>query len=118
MKTKLVKAIIAVLSAVSLNCGSVIAQSDLGSANFAMRGCHNFVSDTAGDSGFIGGWCAGTISAVHYMNQGDSICIPKNVPLVQIGRVVVQYIEQRPARTHEDFRQLVFEARSAWPCQR
>jgi hypothetical protein len=32
-------------------------------------------------------------------------------------RVVVAYIEARPARVHEDFRNLALEAlREAWPC--
>jgi hypothetical protein len=44
-------------------------------------------------------------------------CRPREVTLGQIVRVVVQYIDSRPARMHEDFRVLAFEAmKAAWPC--
>ena len=43
-------------------------------------------------------------------------CIPKGVTTNQITRVVIQYIDQRPARMHEGFMWLAAEAiRETWP---
>ena len=36
----------------------------------------------------------------------------------QTVRVVVQYIDSRPERMHEDFKKLALEAmKAAWPCK-
>jgi Rap1a immunity proteins len=44
--------------------------------------------------------------------------IPNKVTLVQEVRVVIAYIEARPARMHEDFDSLTHEAlQAAWPCK-
>ena len=41
------------------------------------------------------------------------------VTLGQMVRVIVAYIDARPARVHEDFRLLALEALvDAWPCKR
>jgi hypothetical protein len=42
----------------------------------------------------------------------------KGVTNTQIVRVVVVYIERRPQRMHENFKDLVLEAlHDAWPCR-
>jgi hypothetical protein len=44
--------------------------------------------------------------------------IPDGVTTGQEVRVVIAYIDARPARMHEDFRSLALEAlRAAWPCK-
>jgi hypothetical protein len=46
------------------------------------------------------------------------LAIPDEVTLGQIVRVVVAYIDARPAEMHADFVQLALEAlRTAWPCR-
>jgi Rap1a immunity proteins len=48
----------------------------------------------------------------------DSECRPAGVTIAQEVRVVVVYIDARPARMHEPFKMLVVEAlRAAWPCR-
>jgi hypothetical protein len=45
------------------------------------------------------------------------LCPPKGSDRAQSIRVVVQYIDSRPARLHENFPDLAQEAlRAAWPC--
>src|SRR4051794_16854802 len=45
-------------------------------------------------------------------------CPPKRVTSEQVVRVVVAYIERRPQRMHENFKELALEAlRDAWPCR-
>jgi hypothetical protein len=53
---------------------------------------------------------------------GNDFCIPYDgtpgPTNGQFMRVVVQYIDQRPARLHENFHNLAHEAlRAAWPCK-
>jgi hypothetical protein len=76
-------------------------------------------SPLRGDS-VLRGLCIGTIDGIFYVDK--KICPPPKgnaINLGQIGRVVVQYIDNHPARMHEDFKKLALEAmRAAWPCQR
>jgi hypothetical protein len=117
MKARLVTILVAATLCVSQNYRAIAQSNDPKSANFMMQGCRNFASETAGDSGFMGGWCAGILDGITYMDP--DLCIPDGVPQAQVARVVVQYIDQRPARMHESFKLLAIEAlRSAWPCQR
>jgi hypothetical protein len=88
------------------------------SANYAMPGCRNYVSENPknGDL-YKTGFCWGLISGLLYVTH-DS-CLPPGVTQVQAVRVVLQYIDNRPARMHEDFKILALEAmKAAWPCQR
>jgi hypothetical protein len=44
-------------------------------------------------------------------------CRPDSATLEQAARVVVQFLDQHPARTNENFEVLAVEAmREAWPC--
>jgi hypothetical protein len=62
-------------------------------------------------------FCVGLLKGLMYQNQ--SSCPPDGVTVGQIYRFVVQYIDSRPARMHEDFRKLALEAmKAAWPCKR
>jgi hypothetical protein len=54
----------------------------------------------------------------YFMGERRLICSPQNVWREQRIRVVVAFIDARPARMHEDFRQLALEAlMGAWPCK-
>jgi hypothetical protein len=45
-------------------------------------------------------------------------CVPKEVTVGQQIRVITAYIDARPNRLHEDFRELAWEAlKDAWPCK-
>ena len=47
------------------------------------------------------------------------LCVPNLVTREQTVRVVIAYIDARPARMHEDIRGLALEALiNAWPCKR
>lgn len=86
------------------------------SANDTMPGCRHFMVPGDNDEPFLQGWCGGLISALSFMSA--DVCNPKGATRGQIVRVVVKYIDDRPARMHEDFRQLAVEAmRAAWPCK-
>jgi Rap1a immunity proteins len=93
-----------------------IHQTD--SANYVMPGCRNYISDDpkSGDI-FKSGLCWGLISGLTY--APEDTCVPPTATQKQAVSVVVQYIDTRPARTHEDFRKLALEAfKAAWPCSR
>ncbi|WP_409997233.1 Rap1a/Tai family immunity protein [Bradyrhizobium cosmicum] len=66
---------------------------------------------------FLQGYCAGLVVGLRYMY--DDACVPDGATPNQVLRVVVQYIDSRPARLHEDFRILALEAmKQSWPCNR
>ena len=109
-----------VLVAVLTFCdGSAFAEiNETVSADFAMPGCRNYVSQNAreGDA-FKKGFCLGLVSSLGYMNK--DICLLPGVTQPQAIRVVVEYIDARPSRLHEDFRKLAVEAlKAAWPCEK
>ena len=67
------------------------------------------------DYAAIGGVCAGAVIAVIRIDR--NICGPRGSDVDQAVRVVVQYIDSRPTRLHEDFSDLAAEAlRAAWSC--
>jgi Rap1a immunity proteins len=103
-----------------LICGSSASaemhESD--SANYVMPGCRNYISDDPrkGDI-FKSGLCWGLISGVTY--APEDTCLPPTATQKQAVSVVVQYIDTRHARMHEDFRKLALEAfKAARPCTR
>jgi Ssp1 endopeptidase immunity protein Rap1a len=68
------------------------------------------------------GVCAGTIEGLGYMAsllpREKRPCPPPSVTNGQVVRVVVAYIERRPQRMHENFKELTLEAlHDAWPCR-
>ena len=84
-----------------------------------MEGCRAAIGDRATDSS---GYCLGLVDGIVYGETGrDTFCIPSGagVTLGQEVRVIVAYIDARPARLHHDFRLLALEALiDAWPCKR
>lgn len=101
-----------------ITSSATVAAEDLNSATYLVEACRDFNSDKVGPI-FRRGRCSGVISALAYVSFGISSCPPRGVTHGQQVKVVVSYIDQRPARLHEDFRVLVLEAiRAAWPCKR
>jgi Ssp1 endopeptidase immunity protein Rap1a len=90
------------------------------SANKLMPACRAFeIKSTTFDPIEIyqTGECVGIIEAIDYVD--DRTCVPRGVTKGQMVRVVIHYVENQPARHHEDFRKLALEAlRNAWPCNR
>ena len=90
--------------------------SSVGSANYVAAGCRDFIARRP-DSPYAQGLCAGKVEAIAVFATG--ICYPAEVTVGQMIRVVVRYIDERPARLHENFLILADEAmRAAWPCRR
>jgi Rap1a immunity proteins len=105
---------VVVIVALMLCGGSVIAE-DTGSATYVMRGCREALMTPNKDSA-LSGFCVGTIDGLGF---AGGTCFPNEATVEQLTRVVVQYIEARPARMHENFKILALEAmRAAWPCKR
>ncbi|WP_354265849.1 Rap1a/Tai family immunity protein [Bradyrhizobium sp. I1.7.5] len=96
-----------------LNSGSAFAE-DSGSAIYIMRGCRDALAEK---DNALSGLCAGTIDGIYFSRE--TICAPPTVTVEQLVRVVVQYVDNRPARMHEAFKVLALEAMTtAWPCRR
>jgi len=96
----------------------VVAQdSNNHSANAMLAPCRVAPQTTIPSSMAVGaGWCLGAIAALTASAPG--VCAPRGSTQGQGVRVVLAYIDQRPARTHESFLQLAFEAlQAAWPCR-
>jgi Rap1a immunity proteins len=90
------------------------------SANFMPPHCKRFLAGT-GKETFTEGLYAGSITAFAFVGRSldgkSRFCFPKGATRGQMIRVVVAYIEARPARMHEEWRELALEAlREAWPC--
>src|SRR5258708_36562087 len=96
-----------------LICGAAFAERDVNSANAVMPGCRDFISPSSEKKPWEQMYCAGLIAGLHYAS-----CSPGSATTNQVARVVIQYIDARPARMHEDFRGLALEAmKAAWPCK-
>jgi hypothetical protein len=108
---------IALVAAIILNCGVAFGEVDQSSANYVMRGCHAWVNkDTSSNTLLEQGICFGMIKGLSY-NTG--VCPPISATHGQAVRVVMQYIDERPERMHENFILLAREAlQAAWPCKR
>ena len=112
------------LSLLLLTSRSTRAEVDLSSANALMPACREWAMAMEGTrlrgDPFLRGLCIGTVDGIFYVDDG--ICPSRKggkISLGQVVRVVVQYVDNHPARMHEDFKKLALEAvRAAWPCQR
>ena len=110
---------ITVIVTLMLTGGSALAEVDpRNSANHDISGCRAFLTEGTHDDLFGAGWCAGTVFTLKYMGRGNS-CPPDAVTASQLVHVVVRYIDARPERMHESFKELALEAlKTAWPCKR
>ena len=95
------------------------------SANSVFLGCKAFVDGrvTNAQLNADANFCSGVVHALAGIGQYLSSpewrsCAPATSSAQQLARVVVNYIEARPERMHEDFRRLTLEAfHYAWPCK-
>jgi hypothetical protein len=118
----------AAIIAASILTPAIAAEPDRGSADNRMRGCRELlrITDNAAEepnrdpsNAYRVGICFGTINALIAVGIPLGICEPPHATNEQAIRVVVQYIDARPARLYEDFLLLAIEAlRNAWPCQK
>jgi len=106
--------------------GAVFAQPHYGSAKALMPGCRSFIKDGDRPTGQPAMlrmsqparsqmMCLDKLLSLEYAHP--SICSPQHWTIEQLIGVVVQHIDSRPARLHEDFTKLASEAlQAAWPC--
>jgi hypothetical protein len=102
------------------------AQNDSTSnGNTLLPACKNFISVAGGGviDAFKQGECTGVVRVL--LRVGEALapkfqsCHPQEATLGQAVRVVIQFLETRPERLHEDFIPLAAEAMSiAWPCKK
>jgi hypothetical protein len=91
--------------------GEALAEQNPYSAKYVMPGCRDYISLNS----FKQGWCGGLITGLAQIYRR---CMPPELTQRQLARGIVQYIDARPARMQEDFRNLAVEAmRAAWPCK-
>jgi hypothetical protein len=96
------------------------AEPDTSSANRLLAGCRAAVGDKDSAPPVELGTCVGVVMGV-WMTAGVAglACSPNGVTLGQVLRVVVQFIDARPARMHEQLTNLALEALiSTWPCRK
>ena len=92
---------------------------DTDSASWIMPACRAELSGSMSlDMWFTAGVCTGEVNATLGIAMAEGwVCAPREVTHDQADRVVVQYIDARPTRMHEDFVNLALEAlKAAWPC--
>jgi Rap1a immunity proteins len=76
------------------------------SANRVMVGCRHAITED-GQEAVTRGFCLGSVSAVW---DFAGVCSPRGAVLGQAVRIVVEYIDSRPARLNEPFNALAAEA--------
>ena len=94
---------------------------DTTTANQMLPGCKGLLDDsiTSGVSVYHQGRCGGYVAGLVYGGGEQEFCSPKGVSIGQAVTVVINYIEARPERMHEDFGKRAVEAlMAAWPCKR
>lgn len=108
---------VAVIGAMLLSCSATFAEKDVDSANYMMAGRRSFIVKPPDNDYFLNGRCAGIVETL--IESGLGVCAPASSTSGQAIRVVVKYIDDRPARMHENFKPLALEAlREAWPCKK
>jgi len=111
---------IVLIATLMLICDFAFAEVDVSSANHIVPGCRLWDAPvTTNASGELEkGICFGKVVTLVELSQNKDFCISSAVANGQFIRVVVQYIDSRPARQHEDFLLLAREAlQAAWPCK-
>ena len=103
--------------AVSVISPGARAQQDTNSANYIMLGCEAFLLDPIPPPRLlVAGVCAGIIDTLQAIKP--NICLPAISTRRLLVRGVVTYINNNPARLHENFIDLAGEAlEQTWPCK-
>ena len=107
---------VAVILSIALAAPGARAQQDTNSANYIMLGCEAFLLDPIPTSRLlVAGVCAGIIDTLQAIKP--NICLPGISTRRLLVRGVVTYINNNPARLHENFIELAGEAlKQTWPC--
>jgi hypothetical protein len=94
------------------------AEPNSNAAGHVLHACRDFANPRTPPD-YDQGLCIGKVQVLFYFGQMYfGICTPRGATVGQSNRVIIRYIEERPARHHEDFRDLALEAlRAAWPCK-
>ena len=123
------KMIVSAASIVGMIVSANLAKAEafLNSANYVMRGCRAFLTYIDDPNalaapkwidGYLAGRCYGLIEGLISSREGVCVSNSGGVTGDQAIHVVVQYIDERPARLNEPFRPLALEALGkAWPCK-
>jgi hypothetical protein len=91
------------------------AQADVSSVNWIISGCRSSVR-ADGIEPYKAGLCGGIVRALTYASS--DVCAPRTANVGQMVAVVLQYIEQRPGRWHENFLIVAEDAlKQTWPCR-
>jgi Ssp1 endopeptidase immunity protein Rap1a len=107
MKTSIVSASILLL----LISGEAMGL-EFGTANEMMPGCRAMLNHDQRNI-LRQGECIGAVAAITHIDL--AVCPPKDSNVEQAIRIVVQYIDSKPARLQENFYDLAVEAlRAAW----
>jgi hypothetical protein len=110
----------ALIAAFALNSDFAFAEADLNSADYITPGCRALLEpDPPKDMNtrFLSAQCRAIVSGLVYASSSN-VCPPQDPVTGQPVRVVVKYIDDLPARLHEQFFALALEAlRAAWPCK-
>ena len=110
---------VVLIAALMLSGGAAVAESDVQSGNYVMPGCRASLENKVNSDAYRAGLCSGTILTLLNLSERLGICTPDTVTVAQLRMVVVKYINERPARMHENFMKLAIEAlRTAWPCKK
>ena len=111
---------IALVAAMLISCSASFAEEDDQSANYMMPACRSWLNSSNDATAFMKGICAGTIATIiAFGRHVGTHCAPRGVSNEQGLRVVIQYIDNQPARLHEKFGLLALEAmQNAWPCKK
>jgi hypothetical protein len=92
------------------------AQSDSGSVSWMLPGCREVMRGSPNNDPFRSGLCAGYAAGIAY--AAPIVCPPTQATVQQLVAVVVRYVDQRPERWHERFKDVAAEALSkTWPCR-
>ena len=109
---------------IALGTARVHSQPEVGSANAIMPGCVVVLTPAPRRRGPVptpveAGECLGEVDGiVETARKFGEVCPPPDVTTGQAVHVVVQYINARPERMHEQFSRLALEAlTAAWPCK-
>jgi hypothetical protein len=101
---------------VNLGLSTAQAAGPTYSANRYLPGCEGIVRN---QPTLDSARCIGVLEGLAILGQVNNLwCAPDTTTTEQWVRVVVKFIEDRPARMHEDFRLLAIEAlKQTWPCR-
>jgi Rap1a immunity proteins len=94
------------------------AAEDLNSANYFLPGCRALIASDGDTNQRRAVYCLAFVDGLAFP-ASSRFCVPANVTLGQVVRVVVKYVETLPERHHDQFGDLALEAlERAWPCKR